>query len=159
MLFNLYVEWINSEALQNLEVGIKVNGRIVNNIRNADDTVLIAGNPQNLKATLHALNAKKREAGLKINSEKTKMMVICRAEPKPFTLQADGRIIERVSQCEYLGIIIKRKMGSGDHIKDRAIQADLVKIQTPTLRPTPSFPYGGKTWIRKVRSTKPFGST
>lgn len=48
MLFNLYAEWIFSQALQYLEVDIKVNGRIVNNNRYGDDTVLVAGNPQDL---------------------------------------------------------------------------------------------------------------
>jgi len=37
MLFNLYVEWVFLEALQDLEIGIKVNGRVANSIRHVVD--------------------------------------------------------------------------------------------------------------------------
>lgn len=96
--FNLYVEWIFSEALQDLEISIKVNDRIVNNIRYADDTVLLAGNPQDPQTILHVVNAKGREADLRINVEKTKMIVVCK-EPEPFTLQVGDKIITK--ECHY----------------------------------------------------------
>lgn len=44
----IYEEWIFSKALQDFEVSIKMNDRILNNIRYANDTVLVAGNHKDL---------------------------------------------------------------------------------------------------------------
>jgi len=49
LLFNLYSEAIFQEALEERNVGVKVNGVWVNNIRYADDTVLIADNMEDLR--------------------------------------------------------------------------------------------------------------
>jgi len=80
MLLNLYVEWAFLEAFRDLGVGIEVNGRTVNKIRYADDTVLIVGNPHDLQIMLDAVKAKGKEAGLQTNGDKNKLVVVCREE-------------------------------------------------------------------------------
>lgn len=45
VIFNEYMENVFSKVFQNKKIGIKVNGQIINNIRYAHVTVLIAGNP------------------------------------------------------------------------------------------------------------------
>lgn len=47
-LFNLYVGILRSFSRYNDTIGIKVNGQIINNIRYAEDTVLIFGDPWDL---------------------------------------------------------------------------------------------------------------
>jgi len=53
-LFNLYSESIFQEALEELNVGVKVNDVWINHIRYADDTVLIADNMEDLRDMLGA---------------------------------------------------------------------------------------------------------
>ncbi|XP_072384384.1 uncharacterized protein [Diabrotica undecimpunctata] len=51
-LFNIYSEEIFTKALTNLEMGIRVNGEYINNIRCADDAVLIPTSLNDLRALL-----------------------------------------------------------------------------------------------------------
>ena len=48
LLFNIYAENIMREALEEWESGISIGGRIVTNLRYADDTTLLAGTKENL---------------------------------------------------------------------------------------------------------------
>ncbi|XP_077295466.1 uncharacterized protein LOC143917759 [Arctopsyche grandis] len=52
LLFNLYSENIIAEALEDIDSGITINGTVINNIRYADDTVLLTTNFNVLQATL-----------------------------------------------------------------------------------------------------------
>ena len=73
-LFNIYSEMI----LRNLEnyPGVKMNGENINNIRYADDTVLIADSEENLQSLLDITIEKSEEMGLTLNVKKTECMVI-----------------------------------------------------------------------------------
>ena len=52
-LFNLYAEYIMRNAgLEEAQVGIKIAGRNINNLRYADDTTLMAENEEELKSLL-----------------------------------------------------------------------------------------------------------
>ena len=52
-LFNLYAEYIMRNAgLEETQAGIKIAGRIINNLRYADDTTLTAENEEELKSLL-----------------------------------------------------------------------------------------------------------
>lgn len=55
LLFNMYSESIFAEALQEETDGIKINGQIINNLRYADDTVIIADTPEGLQRLLTKL--------------------------------------------------------------------------------------------------------
>ena len=58
-LFNLYVEYIMWNArLDEAQVGIKIAGRNINNLRYADDTTLMPESEEELKSLL--MNAKRR---------------------------------------------------------------------------------------------------
>ena len=73
-LFNIYSEMI----LRNFEnyPGVKINGENINNIRYADDTVLIADSEENLQRLLDITIEKSEEIGLTLNVKKTECMVI-----------------------------------------------------------------------------------
>ena len=52
-LFNLYAEYIMRNAgLEEVQAGIKISGRNINNLRYADDTTLMAGSEEELKRLL-----------------------------------------------------------------------------------------------------------
>ena len=72
-MFTLYSEEVMSE-LKELE-GIRIGGENINNLRYADDTVLIATNKKNLQLLVNKLNEACNRRGMKINIGKTEIMV------------------------------------------------------------------------------------
>ena len=74
-LFNFYSEYIMRNAgLEEVQVGIKIAGRNINNLRYADDTTLVAESEEELKSLLMEVREKSEKAGLKLNIQKTKIM-------------------------------------------------------------------------------------
>ena len=73
-LFNFYAECIRRNAgLEEVQAGIKIAGRNVNNLRYADDTTLTAESEE-LKSLLMKMKKKSEKVGLKLNIQKTKIM-------------------------------------------------------------------------------------
>ena len=74
-LFNFYAEYIMRNAgLEEAQAGIKVAGRNINNLRNADDTTLMAESEEELKSILMKVKEESEKVGLKLNIQKTKIM-------------------------------------------------------------------------------------
>ena len=74
-LFNLYTEYIMRNAeLHEAQDGIKIAGRNINNLRYADDTILMAENEEELKSLLMKVKEESEKVGLKLNLQKTKIM-------------------------------------------------------------------------------------
>ena len=74
-LFNLYSEHILRNAgLDELQAGIKIGGRNINNPRYVDDTTLMAESKEELKNLLMRMKKKGEKASLKLNIKKTKIM-------------------------------------------------------------------------------------
>ena len=73
-LFNLYAEYIMRNAgLDEAQAGIKIARRNINNLRYADDTILMAESEE-LKSLLIKVKEESEKAGLKLNIQKTKVM-------------------------------------------------------------------------------------
>ena len=74
-LFNLYAEYITQNArLDEAQAGIKIAGRNINNLRNADDTTIMAESDGGLKSFLMKVKEESENVGLKFNIHKTKIM-------------------------------------------------------------------------------------
>ena len=64
-LFNLYAEYIVRNAgLEETQAGIKIAGRNINNLRYADDTILMAESKEELKSLLMKVKEKSEKVGL-----------------------------------------------------------------------------------------------
>ena len=75
-LFNLYAEYIMRNArLDETQAGIKIARRNINNLRYADDTTLMAESEEKLKSLLMKVKEESEKVGLKLNIQKTKIMV------------------------------------------------------------------------------------
>ena len=76
-LFNLYAEYIIRNAgLEEAQAGIKTaGGGNINNLRYADDTTLMAKSKEELKSLLMKVKEKSEKAVVKLNIQKTKIMV------------------------------------------------------------------------------------
>ena len=78
---NLYAEYIMRNAgLEETPSGMKIAGRNINNLRNADDTTLMAESEEELKSLLRKVKEESEKVGLKLNIQKTKIMA-----PGPIT--------------------------------------------------------------------------
>ena len=99
-LFNLYAEHIMRNArLDELQAGIKIAGRNINNLRYADDTTLMAEGEEELKSLLMKVKEESEKAGLKFNVQKMKIMA-----SSPLTSwQIDGETMEAVTDFIFLG--------------------------------------------------------
>ena len=74
-LFNLYAEYIMWNArLDELQAGIKIARRNINNLRYADDSTLTADSEKEIKNLLMKMKEESEKAGLKLNIQKTKIM-------------------------------------------------------------------------------------
>ena len=71
----------------NFQGGIKTATIIISSLRHADDTTLVAGNKEKLKSLLMRVNEESGKAALKLNIQKTKIMV---SSPIP-PWQIDGK--------------------------------------------------------------------
>ena len=75
------------------QAGIKIAGRNMNNLRYADDTTLMAESEEELKSLLMKVKEESEKVGLKLNSQKTKIMA---SGPIP-SWQIDGETMETVT--------------------------------------------------------------
>ena len=67
---------MRNSGLEETQAGIKIAGRNINNLRYADDTTLMAESEEELKSLLMKVKLESEKVGLKLNIQKTKIMVI-----------------------------------------------------------------------------------
>ena len=80
-------------GLDEAQAGIKIAGRNINHLRYADDTTLMTESKEELKSLLMKVKEESKNVGLKLNIQKTKIVV-----PGPFTSwEIDGETVETVS--------------------------------------------------------------
>ena len=98
-MLNLYAEYIRrNTGLDEVQAGIKIAWRNINNLRYADDTTLMAGSEE-LKSFLMKVKEESEKADLKLNIQKTKMM----ASGPISSWQIDEETVETVRDFIFLG--------------------------------------------------------
>ena len=65
---------MRNAGLEETQMGIKIAGRNINNLRYADDTTLMAESEEELKSLLMKVKVQNEKVGLKLNIQKTKIM-------------------------------------------------------------------------------------
>ena len=65
---------MRNAGLDEAQAGIKIARRIINNLRYADDTTLMAESEEKLKSLLMKVKEESEKVGLKLNIQKTKTM-------------------------------------------------------------------------------------
>ena len=99
-LFNVYADYIRQDTgLDEAQTGIKIVGRNINNLRYADDTILMAESKEDLKSLLMKVKEESEKAGLKFNIPKMKIMA---SGPIP-SWQIDGETMETVTDFIFFG--------------------------------------------------------
>ena len=90
---------MGNARLDEAQVGIKIAGRNINNLRYADDTTLMEESEEELKSLLMKGKEDSEKVGLKLNIQKTKIM----ASGPITSWQIDGETIETVRDFIFLG--------------------------------------------------------
>ena len=84
---------MRNAGLEEAQAGIKIAGRHINNLRYADDSILMAESEEELKSLLMKVKEENEKVGLKLNMQKTKIMA-----SSPITSwEIDGETVETVS--------------------------------------------------------------
>ena len=65
---------MRNAGLEEAQAGIKIAGRIIKNLRYADDTTVMAESKEELKSLLMKVKEESEKVGLKLNIQKTKIM-------------------------------------------------------------------------------------
>ena len=117
-LFNLHAEYImRNTGLNEAQVGTKIAGRNINNLRYADDTTLMAESKEELKSLLMKVKEESEKVSLKLNIQKTKIMA-----SSPITSwQIDGERVEKVADFIFGGSKITADGDCSHEIKRRLL--------------------------------------
>ena len=98
---------MRNAGLEETQAGIKIARRNINNLRYADDTTLMAESEEELNSLLMKVEEESAKGGLKLNIQKTKIMVF---DPTT-SWEIDGETVETVADFILLG---SRITGDGD---------------------------------------------
>ena len=153
---------MRNAGLDEAQAGIKIAGRNINNLRNADDTTLMAESKEELKSLLMKVKEESEKVGLKLNIQKMKIMT-----SSPITSwQIDGETMEIVRDFIWGGSKITADGDCSNEIKRRLLLGrkamtnldSILKIRDITL-PTkvhigkamvfPVVIYGCESWSIK----------
>ena len=123
ILYNIYSEIMMRDVL-NSDIGIKVNGEIISSCRYADDTALLAESEVGLQRVIDKLDRVGINYGLRINTKKTKVMVMSKAKVGPkINITIRGEALQQVSDFSYLGSLISSDGRCEKEVKKRIVLA------------------------------------
>ena len=90
---------MRNAGLEETQAGIKIAERNINNLRQADDTTLMAESEEELKSLLMKVKEESEKVGLKVNIQKMKIM----ASGPITSWEIDGETVETVSDFIFWG--------------------------------------------------------
>ena len=105
---------MRNAGLDEAQVGIKIAGKNINNLRYADDTTLMAESKEELKSLLMKLKEESEKVGLTFNIQKTKIM----ASGPITSWQMDGKTMEIVRDFIFLGSNSLQMVTAATKLKD-----------------------------------------
>ena len=161
-LFNLRAEYIiRSARLDETQAGIKIAGRNINNLRYTDDTTFIAESKEKLKSLLMKVKVESEKAGLKLNIQKTKIMIsspisswqIDGETVRDFIflgskITADGDYIHEIERCLLLGRKAMTYLDSILRSRDNTLPTKVHLVKAMVF---PVVMYGCESWkIKKA---------
>ena len=146
-------------GLEEAQAGIKIARRNINNLRYADDTILMAESEEEIKSLLMKVKEESEKVGLKLNIQKTKIM----ASDPITSWEIDGETVETVSDFIFRGSKITAVGDCSHEIKRRLLLGRKVMtnldsifksrdITLPTKVRAMAFPvvmYGCESWTMK----------
>ena len=121
-LFNIFLERIMSDALEEHKSTVSVGGRPVTNLRFADDIDGLAGSQAELAELIKRLDQSCSAYGMEISAEKTKVMTNVYVKDLNTQFKVKDSVLEVVDQFIYLGALVTDS-GSKKEILSRMAKA------------------------------------
>ena len=121
-LFNILLEPVMLMALDDARIGACIQGEQINNLRFADDIVLIAETPEELQTLVNRVYESSSDYGLKINIAKTEVQVISKGKCE-LSITINNSRLKQVEDFVYLGGTIADNGSSTNDIKTRIRKA------------------------------------
>ena len=90
---------MRNSGLDEAQAEIKIAGKSINNLRYVDDTTLMEKSEEKLKSLLMKVKEESEKVGLKLNIQKTKIIV----SSPPTSWQTDGETME-TERLSFLGL-------------------------------------------------------
>ena len=130
-LFNIFLERIMTDALNDHEGTVSIGGRNITNLRFADDIDGLAGREDELADLVERIDKTSTAFGMQINAEKTKLMT---NNTNGFStdIRVNGEKLDCVKRFKYLGAIITVE-GSKPEILARIAQATAALAELKTI--------------------------
>ena len=120
---------MRNAGLEEVQAGIMIAGRNINNLRYADDSTLRAESEEKLKSLLMKVKEETEKVGLKLNIQKTKIIA-----SSPITSwQIDGETMETVADFISLGSQITADGDCSREIKRRLLLGKKVMINLDSI--------------------------
>ena len=104
---------MRNARLNEAQAGVKIAGRNINNLKYADDTILMAESEEELKSLLMKVKEESEKFGLNLNIQKTKIM----ASDPITSWQIDGETVETVADFIFWGSKITADVDCSHEIK------------------------------------------
>ena len=153
---------MRNAGLDEVQAGIKIARRNINNLRYADDITLMAESEEELKSLLMKVKEESEKVGLKLSIQKMKIM----ATSPIISWQIDGETMETVTDFIFLGSKITADGDCSHEIKRRLLlgRKAVTNLDRDITLPTkvrlvkamvfPVVTYGCESWTIKKPSTK-----
>ena len=137
---------MKNAGLDEVQAGIKIAGRNINNLRYADDTTLMAESEEELKSLLMKVKVESGKVGLKLNIQKTKIM----ASGPITSWQTDGETMETVRDFIFLGSKITADGDCSHEIKRCLLTGRKVMINLDSIFKSRDITLPTKVLVVKV---------
>ena len=120
-LFNIFLEWIMSDALEEHDGKVSIGSRNITNLRFADEIDALAEEKQGLEALVESSDKTCTRYKLKISAEKAKLMTKS-ANGIQREIKVKGQKLDTVTSLKYLGAVVSDD-GSEPEVLSRIAQA------------------------------------
>ena len=160
VLFNVFLENIMEEALQEFHTSISIGGRPISNLRFADDIDLMGKSEAELQELTTRLEEVARAYGMEILSEeKSKILVNSHNQLTPTNITMNGQTLEEVKDFKYLGSFVSEDGSSTKEIKTRIgiATSAMTRLARVWRSNTISFPVKVRLYKSLVLSTLLYG--
>ena len=150
---------MRNAGLEEAQAGIKIAGRNMNNLRYADDTTLMAESKEELESLLMKVKEESEKVGLKLNTQKTKIMAF-----GPITswqidgetvsdfifggskITADGDCSHEIKRRVLLGMKLRTNLDSTLKSRDNTLPTKFCVVKAMVF---PVVTYGCESWTTK----------
>jgi hypothetical protein len=105
--------------LEDIEEGVKVGGRLVKEVRFADDQGITSSTEVGLQKLMDGLVSAAKDYNMKVNVKKTKVMKVGRKDGAAMNIFIEGGKVEQVSKFKYLGSWITEDGRTETEVKER----------------------------------------